>query len=381
MVIENKKKERIKELEILRAIAFIFVLIQHSLGSAPSDFSLKPSIVIIASVIFVIAETAVPIFLFLTGVTNAYQYGEKLDLKKYYKNKVKYILIPYFIWSAFNMYWHNPERLGDYFVNTIAGNASFHLWYMAMFIRLILIMPFIIYVGRFIHNKNIFVRIATFIGGFIGCYYLSMYQGPIQNTIADAIFGAPTDVEMRIISTSFLFWAFYVFLGVYVGFNYKKIKEYLIKYRYVLYISLIVFFAYKYQVKFDLVPYNRTKDILYRSSNIMFWLIVSIKLCEYRVVSKVMSFIAKYSYVGYLIHIKLLYPFIFTFRGYGIVNPVIVSLLSIICASIYIPVYICIISLIPKSDFITGVKWNKRVYDYLNKIFINKFNSQTNLSE
>lgn len=365
---KERQKERIKEIEILRALAFIFVLFQHSLGSAPSDISLKPWIMITSSVIFVIAETAVPIFLFLTGLTNAYQYGERIDLKKYYKNKIIYIIIPYLIWSAYNMKWHNPERLGEYFINTIAGNGAFHLWYMALFIRLILVMPLIIIVGKFIHKQNLFIRVSTFIGGFIGCYYLSMYQGPIQDYIAKIIFGTPTDVEMRIVSTSFLFWAFYVFLGVVVGFNYSTIKKYVIKYRYGLYLAFIIFFAYKYQVKFDFVPYSRTKDILYRSSNIFFFLLLSIKLAEYNVLPKVMSYISKYSYVGYLIHIKVLFKWIFKFRGYGVENPVFNSVLAVLCAALIIPTYIYLLSLIPYSGFVTGVKSKFTIKELFKKI-------------
>lgn len=376
-----EKKESLREIQILRAIAFIFVLLQHSIGGSASNLSLDNGTIMASGFIMTFAEPAVPIFLFISGLTLTYSYKDKLDLGRYYKNRICYLIIPYFIWSAVNMYWHNPDRLSDYFIQTIAGNGMFHLWYMGMIIRMVLVFPIIIYLGKFISKRHRVIKIATFIILFVGYHYVSANQPLIQNTIAEFLFGVPSKLEIKAVSLSFIFWGIYVVLGVYAGFNYELFREKVIKYRYVIYSCFIVFFFYKYQVRYGAVSYNRTADILYRYSNIIFFYLASYKLIGKIKIASVLNFIGKYSYVSYMIHIKVLYKFIFKFQGYGVVNPVPNSIIATALAAITASLIIFCISLIPKSRFITGVKDNYQLLLNLKDKFKDMYYTDGNRTE
>ncbi|MFL0197241.1 acyltransferase family protein [Clostridium sp. WILCCON 0269] len=93
-------KERLKEIDILRAIAFIFVIEQHTLGgafgtTAKNNFSYY----CVIKFFYTIAQSAVPIFLCISGISLFYVYSRKFDLKKYYSKRLIYVYVPYVIWS------------------------------------------------------------------------------------------------------------------------------------------------------------------------------------------------------------------------------------------------------------------------------------------
>ena len=357
----KKKNKNIMEIQILRALAFIFVMLQHSLGSTPGNYNLANGKVLLGGFLVTFAEPAVPIFLFISGLTLTYSYKDKLDVKKYYKNRFLYLIVPYFLWSFINMKLHNPEKLDNFFMQTIAGNGMFHLWYMGMIIRMVIIFPILLYIGKFINKRNNFIKISTFIGIFIGYHYVSANQGVIQDTVGKILFNNPTELQMRAISLSILFWSFYLIMGMFAGFNYDTFKEKAIKYRYIIYGMFIMFYIYKFQVRYGATDYDRTYDILYRSSNILFFYLMSIKLLDYLRFSNILQFIGKYSYAAYMIHIYILYQVIFGLQGICIKGEVINAVLSCGIASLLAPLIIYLISFIPKSKIITGVEVSKNI--------------------
>ena len=142
----NMKQERLREIDILRAIAFIFVVVQHTLGGYSNIEGIPYNSFIIMKIIYIMATPAVPIFLFISAVALFYAHSKKLDLKKYYLKRVKYILVPYIIWSAINMIeLGNEDRFKDFIIEVIGGNGAFHLWYMGMVIRIFLFFPIILF--------------------------------------------------------------------------------------------------------------------------------------------------------------------------------------------------------------------------------------------
>lgn len=152
----NSSRERLIEIDALRALAFIFVVVQHTLGGFSNIKGIPYSSYIIMKMMYIMAKPAVPIFLFISALVLVYAYRDKLDLKSYYKKRVKFIFIPYIIWSAISMYkLGNEERFANFFMQLIGGNAAYHFWYMGMVIRMFIYFPLILWAAKKIHAKNI----------------------------------------------------------------------------------------------------------------------------------------------------------------------------------------------------------------------------------
>ncbi|MGL5869313.1 acyltransferase [Clostridium chrysemydis] len=366
-LIKENPKEKIQELNILRAFAFFFVILQHALGSAPGDYSMSVANVEITNILISIADAGVPFFLFLSGLTTAYNYKDKLDIKKYYKNKFLYLIIPYIIFTFVNIMLFDYSKLKDFFMVLIAGDGNFHLWYMGMFIRLVLIYPIFIYIGRFIHKQNIFVRIVTFVLLVRGFLYMAAYESQIKSFFKGLIFGeTPTFLQSKFVDITFLFWSIFVIIGMYVGFNFKVLKKYIVKLRFVLYILFILGFYYKFSRQFYLVEFTRIFDIGARLSNIGLFYLISLYILRLPKLSKVMEFSSKYSYVGYMLHIWVLNYYIFFLRGLGFDHPLYNAIVSALITFIVAPLLVFVISLLPKSSYITGTPSN---YNLLRRSF------------
>ena len=88
-------KKRIAELDILRATAFIFVVLQHTVGGFSYRDNLSINNLLISKFIYTIAKAGVPIFLFLSAVTLIYTYNDKLNIKEFYIKKIKFLFLPF----------------------------------------------------------------------------------------------------------------------------------------------------------------------------------------------------------------------------------------------------------------------------------------------
>ena len=125
------KQERLYEIDILRAIAFIFVVVQHTLGGFSNIEGIPYSSFTVMKLMYVMAKTAVPIFLFISAVALFYVHTKKFDCKSYYLKRIKFVFIPYIIWSAINMIeLGNKDRFGDFIMELISGNGDsiFGIW-------------------------------------------------------------------------------------------------------------------------------------------------------------------------------------------------------------------------------------------------------------
>jgi len=372
------KQERLHEIDILRAIAFIFVVIQHTLGGYSNIEGIPYSSFTIMKLMYVMAKTAVPIFLFISAIALFYVHSKKLDCKSYYLKRIKYVLIPYAIWSAINMVkLGNEDRFGDFIMEVIAGNGAFHLWYMGMVIRVFLIFPIILWIAKKIHLMNIKIRTSIFIGLVYLYYVVSNYQSAISESVGKFIFGTPTEVQQRIIDISVLFWYLYFLLGIYFALNYTYIKKKLIQYRFVIFVSYGLSFVYSYLNEIGKVE---SIKLIYLSNmvlSILVFYLVAVSLAEKNKVYKILKFIGDYSFGAYMAHIIVI-----NYVSNKIIimldtrNYLIVGVLTLIITSVVTPVIIKVISYLPYSDYITGSKRSYIKFDlnlkYLKEILYTK---------
>jgi len=371
------KQDRLREIDILRAIAFIFVVVQHTLGGYSNIEGIPYGSFTIMKLMYVMAKTAVPIFLFISAIALFYVHSKKLDCKSYYLKRIKYVFIPYAIWSAINMViLGNKDGFNDFIMETIAGNGAFHLWYMGMVIRVFLIFPVILWIAKKIHLMNIKIRTSIFILLVYLYYIISKFQNVISEDVGKFIFGTPTDMQQRIIDISILFWFLYFLLGIYFALNYEYIKKKIIQYRVVIFVSYGLSFVYSYFNEIEKVEFIRVIYLLNMILSILVFYLIAVSLAEKNKLYRIMKFIGDYSFGAYMAHIMVVnyasnkIMLVFDTRNY-----LVVGVLTLITTSLVTPALIKVISYIPYSEYVTGAKRSYIGFDrklrYLKEIFYN----------
>lgn len=366
-------KTRLKEIDILRATAFIFVVAQHTVGGFSNVEGINFFDYTILKFLYVMAKTAVPIFLFISGLSLFYVYSDKFDWKKYYIKRLEYIFIPYIIWSVINMVkLGNTERFKDFIVQVIAGNGGFHLWYMGMIVRLYLFFPIILFVAKKVHLMGTKVRKAVFIGLVVLYYFISKYQNSIADNISFLIFRNPSEIQHRIVNISILFWFLYFVLGIYFALNYSYFKKKVLEYKGIILIGYFLLFIYAYLNEVNIVGFVRVLSLLYPVFSILAFYIICVFLSDKKRIYNVMNFIGKYSFVSYMAHIIVINYVVNEIRiNLHIKDYLVLGVLAWIITVIITPVLFSIVSYIPYSQYITGVK-SKSILN-IRKLFNNEY--------
>ena len=354
----NMTQGRLREIDILRAIAFIFVVVQHTLGGYSNIEGIPYSSFVIMKLIYIMATPAVPIFLFISAIALFYAHSKKFDYKSYYLKRVKYILVPYVIWSAINMIeLGNKDRFKDFTIQVIGGNGAFHLWYMGMVIRIFIFFPIILWFAKRIHLLKVKVRIGIFI--LLSCiYYLVLrFQNVISDSLGKLIFGTPTEIQQRLIDISPLFWYLYFLIGICLILNYDYIKGKITQYKTVIGISYIFLLAYSYLNEIGIIESIKFTYLLYMIISITVFYLVAVKLSEKNVIYRIFKFIGDYSFGAYMAHIIVInYVSNEIIIEFETRNYLFVGVLTLIITAIATPLCMKIISYIPFSEYITGAK-------------------------
>lgn len=350
--------KRLKELDILRAVAFIFVVAQHTLGGFSNIKGINYLEFTIMKFIYVVAKTAVPIFFFISAVALFHVYFNKFDWKKYYIKRLKYVLIPYIIWSAINMYkLGNTDYFKNFVVQLIAGNGAFHLWYMGTILRLYLFFPAILWSARKVYLMNTNIKTSIFIGLVIIYYEVSVYQNIIADRLSLLIFRTPTELQSRIVNISFLFWFLYIVIGIYFALGYEYFKEKVLKYKTTITVVYFILVIYAYLNELEIVGFIRIAYLLYTISSLLFFYMISLSLTSKNKIYKGMKLIGDYSFAAYMAHIVVINELVNRIRlKYHTQDYLLLGLLAWSITSIMTPIFFSLISYIPFSQFITGTK-------------------------
>ena len=342
------KRERLKELDILRAIAFIFVVEQHTISNAHYT---------IYKILYTLAKPAAAVFLCISGISLCYVYLENFNWEKYYIKRAIKILIPYMVWSLIYLYIYGKSvSLANLLVQVMAGNAYYHLWYMGMTIRLFVYFPIILLIAKKVHKQDLKLRIVILITVILSYYEVSKYNNVIANNISFFIFKNPTEIQQRIINISPLFWFLYFVLGLYIAFNYKFFKKTILKFKVPVIGIYILLFIYSYLNEINKIKFSRSLSLLYYVFTILLWYIISVGLTDKNKIYTFFNFIGKYSFAGYMVHLLVVR---IVFNQLSVYLPfnytLVIGILTWILTSVTTPLLVKLITFIPYTVFITGI--------------------------
>lgn len=183
-----------------------------------------------------LAVFSVPTFLFFSGFFVAYSArgSQPLQNWKITKLRVTSLVVPYIIWSAVvfitDTFQGNVLPLSKYVVRLIYGGAIPEYYFVPLLIQFYLLAPLIIPFarekGKLALLLAILLQTAT-----ASLAYLDLFLGgPVLNPI------------VKILShwSFFPLWSFYFISGIVCSFQFKKLKGWLVRYKWILLSSTIL---------------------------------------------------------------------------------------------------------------------------------------------
>ncbi|WP_209630383.1 acyltransferase [Methanofollis sp. W23] len=211
------------EINILRAFAILAVI-----GIHVSAYFTKMSTINLLTTTYMAIDAfshfAVPLFIAISGFVLYNKYSDSIDLKRFYKKRLKSTLPPYLIFSTFYL---SMTYIGSIVLaksvnldiphiiyRYATGGCFYHLWFFVLIIQLYLLYPIILWMYHSFESRGrVFELIlATFLIGVI--YRLC----PIPDV---DILGVDTPI-LRV-ATTFIGYLFYFILGMAVRSRYDEL--------------------------------------------------------------------------------------------------------------------------------------------------------------
>lgn len=231
------KKAKLEEVEILRGIAFLAVVLQHGIAGIFGQPDIGNSSIIIGTTFLGISRFAVPLFVFITGVVLFYNYDGKLNYLNFIRKRFKQIILPYLTWTVFYHVWigflsgvsatTTRSELLNLVKLSLTGKASYHLWFMVMIIPFYLLFPVFRFLlsGKRKASTNL-IAVAVILILNLGLIY-ALRQGILASDNPQLGF------IFDYLDRNFLFWIFYFMLGGLVGLYYETWKKFVDKIKYI----------------------------------------------------------------------------------------------------------------------------------------------------
>jgi surface polysaccharide O-acyltransferase-like enzyme len=229
------RKERIDELDVLRGMAILSVILQHALGVYIRRPEIHFADAAMIGMLFNITKFAVPTFVFVTGAALVYNYYDHLNYPKFLWKRVKDILLPYFIWSiAYESYSYGlPEAnflwIRNFIKDLVYGNAFYHLWFVVMIFQFYLVYPAFRAMFKkapaILDNKPRFVTAVAFPAAIYTAimWFSSSY---IPSVDLHAGFRAVQVIFIELRDRNFIYFFFYFILGGIVGLALPRWREF-----------------------------------------------------------------------------------------------------------------------------------------------------------
>ncbi|WP_349408660.1 acyltransferase [Pseudalkalibacillus sp. SCS-8] len=215
-----QKRVSLDEIQLARAFAIIAVLVVHSSSSGvtsiPTDSLLFP----VYNFLNIAGKLGTPTFILLSSFVLFYNYYPKKTgaqlIKNFYIKRLKYILIPYFVFSCmyFVLKWYfyyDYPSIGfaiEKFLYLFAlGKAHPHLYFVFISVQLYLMFPFFM----LLFKKFAFLRKHSWwIGIALQWLWVYLNKEYFHITLKGSI--------------SFSYFSFY-FVGAFLGMYYDTIRE------------------------------------------------------------------------------------------------------------------------------------------------------------
>ncbi len=213
------RKERIAEIDLIRALAILGVVIVHTTASAVATLTPGSQIYPIYNFLNIACKYGTPAFIFISSFVLFYNYGDRPFGRErigvFYKRRLFYIVIPYVVFSAlycsvkafdFGGFSGWVSLFRSFASQLLTGTAHAHLYFVFVNMQFYLAFPFLLRAlqkNARLANGSIWVGFAVQWGFVLANAYLFRYQD--KGSIA-------------------LSYASCYFLGTYAGLHYERFR-------------------------------------------------------------------------------------------------------------------------------------------------------------
>lgn len=322
------RKPRIEEIQILRGLAFLAVVLQHSIAHYTIVPQMKLGDGVVMTLLLVASKFAVPVFVFITGLVLFYNDQPTFQYGPFLKKRWRDIFVPYLLWSVL-FAWMNLA-LGHGWLNDIGtllgfaltGKASYHLWYVIMVMQFYLLFPWWRYV---IHGC---VRRLRGWLGIMGLAVAGLLYVWLMGHVYDIgqFFKEHNIIGIQALFNQYadrnaLYYSFYFVLGAAAGLNIQRWTDVITRYKYLYWTVFTMLYGYfcvisiqafytasglKFQ--FNQVFLLRPVMALFLISSIFVVYHLAMIICRHREhpFTKLLYVIGTYSFGAYLSHAIML---------------------------------------------------------------------------
>lgn len=348
--------EKIKEIDYLRGLATLFVLLIH-ITSTYISYPQNSAVYLIGGSFNCALTFAVPAFLFISALVMTYQLKnkEKINWLKFIGKRIVKVLSALILWSIiYIICWGNLQNitLKNIISYLVLGNASYHLYFIPLIIQLYLIFPIIWMIAGF--TKKIKVNTVL---SFILCFIISAV---LQYSFT-TIFRLNIFKTFIYFSTIIFSYTLPIAMGTWIGFNYSKVKNFFNKY-FITFLLLGTVIACIYYVKVEFINYTYKTTLLFSP---FYWVLIILSLTYLLRYIKSCPFleeISKKSFIIYLVH-PLILNIVNNHINFSIINSTFFNYLINIALKFIIILSISyLISLIWYSFTNLGKKTGKQLY-------------------
>lgn len=328
------RKERIEEITLLRAMAFLAIVLQHSIGEYIYRQDILPQDATMLGMLFHFTRYGTLTFVFLSAMIMFYKYEEdKLSYGPFMKKRFTDIFVPFMCWTFVYTWlilgppWNGAGRfVTEYGQQLLSPTYGYQLWFVVMIFQFYLLFPAILWVARKVKDeflrrwgerpKALSVRVGMLMLGcavlYAGLLWLSYYR------LFDISRGM-TGVWKWLIdhrTLLLLFYWFYVALGAVCAFGLQRWRSFIEKsfaLNLLLFVVLYIWLGYELlsnsSGNFTLQPSTYLRPITFMLIVPNLFVMYAIALHIQRiggVMLKVMRWIGTYSFGGFLAHALVL---------------------------------------------------------------------------
>lgn len=327
------RKERIVELDVLRGLALLGVVLQHALGVYIRRPDIQPADAVMIGMLFNLSKFAVPAFVFVTGTVLFYNYYGKFNYLRFMWKRVLEIFLPYLLWTGiYDVYYNGIPSTGlpwlkEFVKKVVLGEGSYHLWFVVMIFQFYFFYPVLLalfkQVCRWVAagNRRFAMTLALLTGLYILLMWFSASYIPNRNFYLDSKVLNMFLVELR--DRNFIYYFFYFFLGGIAGVALQRWRDFVSRsasWNPFLFVTLFLWIGYELMkgAAGGLVNLNYSTSLkpsmfFYTVSEIILLYGLSLAVVKNNPVTlKLLELTGNFSYGAYLSHALVL---IYVIRG------------------------------------------------------------------